>query len=158
MNVFNIHLFRTNKITTMDFMLMATTAFLMVALFYASNSFEDAHMRSSRKRALILFRENRENSLKFYTELEVYVSKNDIWSYNAFEDTDITFAELIETLKEKHDIEYSDKAETELEKTKFSRTQIEDCLERLDYEQEFITSLESNIQFRNINFEKQNIA
>lgn len=142
----------------MDFMLMATTAFLMVGLYYLSNSFEDANMRSDRKRAIIMFRENRESSIKFYTDLQSYVADNNIWSYNAFDDTDITFSEFIETLKEKHDIEYSDKEEIILVKSKFTRFQLEDYLERLEYQKEYIAAVATTLQYKNINFEKQNIA
>ena len=142
----------------MDFMLMATTAFLTVALFYLSNSFEDAYMRSSRKAAVLKFRENREKSMRFYLSVEEYVAQYNAWGYNAFEDTDVTFAEFIEVLKEKHNIEYSDLEESKLTKNRMNRAQIEDYLERMEYQQEFINAMQATLLYKNDGFKKQATA
>ena len=142
----------------MDFMLMATTAFLMVTLIYLSNFFEDAHMRSSRETAVLKFRENREKSMRFYKSVEEYVTEYNVWGYNAFEDTDVTFAEFIEVLKEKHNIEYSNLEESKLAKSRMTRSQMEDCLERMEYQQEFIAAMHATLLYKNEGFEKQAIA
>ncbi len=142
----------------MDFMLMVTTAFLMVSLYYLSNFYEDAYLRSSRKAAVLKFRENRGKSLLFYKGVETYVAENNAWAYNAFADTDVTFSEFIEALKEKHSIEYSDMEEYKLAKNRMTRTQMDDYMERMEYQQEFITAMEATLQYKNISFVKQAIA
>ncbi|MEE1899087.1 hypothetical protein V1389_12105 [Flavobacterium rakeshii] len=140
---------------TMNFMLMITTAFIMAALFYVTNVFEDSNVYSMRKKALKLFRKNRENSYRFYIALEKYITENNVWSYNAFENDDITFSEFLEAFKEKHYIEYSHEEETKLTEAKLSRKQIEDFLIKLDYQYEFITAVVSSIQFDAHTFKKQ---
>ncbi|WP_330443218.1 hypothetical protein [Flavobacterium sp. C4GT6] len=140
---------------TMNFMLMITTAFIMAALFYVTNVFEDSNVYSMRKKALKLFRNNRENSHRFYLALEQYITENNVWSYNAFENDDITFSEFLEAFKEKHHIEYSHEEEMKLTESKLSRKQVEDFLMKLDYQYEFITAVESSIQFDAHTFKKQ---
>ncbi len=142
----------------MNFMLMATTAFLTVALYYLANSFEDAYMRSSRKNAILKFRNNRQKSLSFYEHVEAYAAEYNTWGYNAFADTDVTFSEFIDALKEKHSIEYSDAEEARIKKGKLTRAQIDDFTERMAYQEEFITAMESTLQYKNNGFVKQSIA
>ena len=107
----------------------------------------------SRKSILIKLEKNKKREIQLHTELESIINIHNAWSYNAFPDTDVTYAEYVDLLKEKTGIEYSESEFEKLRTENLTGKQIADYADRLKDQEETVSALQADINSRKANLE-----
>ena len=92
--------------------------------------------------------DNKKKELKLQAELETLIRQNEAWMLNAFPECDITYAEYIETVKEKHSIEYSDSEFESLRNKRLVMGQVMEYLDKIKSQQEAIAALEIDVEYQ----------
>jgi lipopolysaccharide export LptBFGC system permease protein LptF len=110
-----------------------------------------------RKHILTKFEKNKKKEQQLHNEFEALVNSYCAWSQNAFPDSDVTYAEYLDLLKEKSSIEYSD-AELETLKSKLKRQQIIDYNEKIRNQEEAVIALQKDLARQKRNLQSLAIA
>jgi|GEM_PF-2224938 len=106
----------------------------------------------ARKTILNKLRNNKKRELQLYKELEELVSAHQAWSFTAFPDSDITYAEYLELLKEKSDLEYSEYEFEKVRSGELNKKQLSDYIYMIENQEEAVAALEADIDFQKTNF------
>lgn len=138
---------------------MNTLLITAVALIFAAALYYLYHSRIITKEyALSKFKHNREENLRFYNELKSYVKSNNIGGFYAFENSNITFDEVIDTLYEKFSIEFSELQLRNLSQGRYTEAQIRDLIDRMEHHTEIIDTLQENLRHEFDGYKNQAIA
>jgi lipopolysaccharide export LptBFGC system permease protein LptF len=105
----------------------------------------------ARKSILHKLENNKQKELQLQAELESIVAIHDAWSFTAFPDSDVTFAEYIGLLKEKSSIEYSESEFEKLKKGDLNRKELVEYSYRLKNQEEAAVALQADIDFQKEN-------
>lgn len=111
----------------------------------------------ARKRILMRLERNKEKDMELQAEFVALVHAYEAWSHKAFPQTDVTYTEYINLLKEKSSIEYSD-AEFEKLKSRLERHQISDYIEKVKNQEEAVVALQADIASQKKKLQSLDIA
>lgn len=136
---------------------LLTTGFFSILLFFLIDKNILPGTFVTRKHILDRLKRNKQKELQLQTEFEHLVNTYNAWSFNAFPDSDVTYSEYIELLKEKSNIEYSD-AEFEKLNSSLKRQQLFDYLEKIKNQEESVMALQANIACQKKNLQRLSVA
>lgn len=105
---------------------------------------------AARKRLATRLEENMRVELQLQQEFEDLIKAYKVWSHTAFPNTDVTYGEYIELLKEKSNIEYS-KSEFDKIQKKSSRAQFFEYIDKIKNQEEAVAALRDNIAMQRAN-------
>lgn len=126
---------------------MITGALILIMMIYFVYS-----RVAAQAYAISKFKYSRKKNLEFYNALMEYVKANDIAHITAFEDSDISYGEIIEVLEEKFTIEFSEIQLSKLINSRFSDAEINDFIDRMQQHEEIMVALKHNFKHKDINY------
>lgn len=104
-----------------------------------------------RKHMLSKLEKNKMINLQLQSELEELVDRNDAWSYVAFPDSEVTYKEYLDLLREKFSIEYSDSEFESLRTNRMTRGQVTDYIQKIKDQEEAALALQLDINYQKSN-------
>lgn len=112
-----------------DLLIVGLLLILVLVYFF----FFKKEKRNKDKRSYYLkrFLRNKEQSLKFISEVETLANQNNAWEKEAFPDSAITFADYLKNLKSKYEQEYSRATYKALKRNRLSYAQKQEYTKRL---------------------------
>ncbi len=137
--------------------LLLIIGFLMAVFFFFVDKNVLPGAFIARKTIISQLEKNKKMELQLQAEFEELINAHQAWSFTAFPNSDITYAEYIELLKEKASIEYADSEFEKLKSTKLLREQLYDYIERIKDQEEAMAALQADLDFQKINFGMLNI-
>ncbi|MCO6147446.1 hypothetical protein [Flavobacterium sp. NRK1] len=138
--------------------LLLTIGLLMAVFFFLIDKNMLPGALVARKTIISQLEKNKKKEMQLQAEFEDLVNENHAWSYAAFPDSDITYAEYIELLKEKASIEYADSEFEKLKSKKLLKEQLYDYIERIKDQEEAMLALQADLDYQRRNFGMQGIA
>ena len=124
-------------------MVLAVLVFINISAFFGISF-------GAKNYALAKFRENKKNNQKFYNELTGLINEHDAGADTAFAGSGITYTEILDVLREKLDIIYSDAEQERLINGRFSKKEISEYVEKMKYHQEAIEALQARMDGINL--------
>jgi predicted O-linked N-acetylglucosamine transferase (SPINDLY family) len=106
----------------------------------------------ARRHMLSKLENNKSKDLQLQSELEQLIDENNAWSYVAFPDSEVTYKEYLELLREKFSIEYSDSEFQSLRTNRMSRGQMADYIQKIKNQEEAALALQMDV-----NYQKRNL-
>jgi transketolase len=137
------------------FLLMAGFFTIMVFFLIDKNLLPGTSI--ARKHILGKLEKNKKREMQLQAEFENLVASYGAWSHNAFPDSDVTYSEYIELLKEKSNIEYSDSEFKKL-KSKLKRKQVREYIEKIKNQEEAVIALQADLDCQKKNLQSLHIA
>lgn len=137
------------------FLLMAGFFTIMVFFLIDKNLLPGTSI--ARKHILGKLEKNKKRELQLHAEFENLIASYGAWSQNAFPDSDVTYSEYIELLKEKSNIEYSDSEFKKL-RSKLKRKQVRDYVEKIKNQEEAVIALQADLDCQKKNLKSLNMA
>ena len=119
-----------------------------IILFYLIDKNHFPATGVAKKYLISRLEDNKKKELLLQAELEALIRQNEAWMLNAFPGSDITYAEYIETVKEKHSIEYSDSEFESLRTKRMVMGQVMEYLDKIKSQQEAIAALEADVEYQ----------
>lgn len=110
-----------------------------------------------RKHMLSKLEKNKNMNLQLQSELEELVDRNDAWSYVAFPDSEVTYKEYLDLLREKFSIEYSATEFESLRKNKMTRKQVVEYAQKINDQQEAVEALQFDVNYQKKNLQRLNV-
>jgi hypothetical protein len=104
-----------------------------------------------RKHMLSKLEKNKRINLQLQSELEELVDRNGAWSYVAFPDSEVTYKEYLDLLREKFSIEYSDSEFESLRTNRMTRGQVTDYIQKIKDQEEAALALQLDINYQKSN-------
>lgn len=112
----------------------------------------------TRKYMLSRLQKNKNKEKELQLELEQLIDRNDAWSSLAFPDSEVTYKEYMELLKEKFSIEYADTEFEVLRSKRMSRKQVAEYLEKIKNQEEAAVALQVDVDYQKMNLQALNVA
>lgn len=110
-----------------------------------------------RKHMLSKLEKNKSMNLQLQSELEELVDRNNAWSYVAFPDSEVTYKEYLDLLREKFSIEYSATEFESLRKNKMTRKQVAEYAQKINDQQEAVEALQFDVNYQKKNLQRLNV-
>lgn len=111
-----------------------------------------------RRHLLTKLERNKSKDLQLQSELEQMVHENDAWSYIAFPDSEVTYKEYLDLLREKFSIEYSDSEFKSLRTRKMSRKEVAEYIQKIKDQEEAAQALEDDVNYQKRNLQALNMC
>jgi hypothetical protein len=122
--------------------------FTITIMFYIMDNAILPSVGISRKCIVLKLENNKNRDLKLLEEIEEMIIDNQAWSLNAFPDSDVTYEEYIDALKEKYSIEYSDAEFKRLKSGSLSRRSIKEYIYKIKNQEEAITAFQMDLEYQ----------
>lgn len=148
-NILRIYL-SSNIFLTMNTLLIIGLFTMLVFFLIDKNILPGSII--DRKHIAAKLEKNKKRELQLQAEFEALISTYGLSSENVFPDSDITYSEYIDLLKEKASIEYSD-TEFEKLKTKLKRNQVNEYIERIRNQEESVIAFQADIDYQKKNLQ-----
>lgn len=111
-----------------------------------------------RRHMLSKLENNKNKDLQLQSELEQLVDENNAWSYVAFPDSEVTYKEYLELLREKFSIEYSDSEFESLRTNRMTRRQMADYIQKIKNQEEAAQALRMDVNYQKSNLQSLSIC
>ncbi|MFL9843283.1 hypothetical protein [Flavobacterium rhizosphaerae] len=129
---------------------------LIPIIFYLVDKYLNASTRAAKKYLIYKWLENKKINKKLQNTIYEFAMKYDGWNYKSFTDSNLTYKDFYNNLKEKYDLEYSDVAYSVLKKMKLTKYQIDEFIAKLKIQEDNLNLLQNSIDVIIKKYEQEN--